>query len=149
MTAFLRKFRPRPNRCAWENVDVKSYKPEGTHFRAITRQVLFEEGLPAQLRYFEIGPGGYSSFEKHEHVHAVTVLHGAGKALVSEEVFDVVPYDLIYVPPLTWHQFYAGEDSPLGFLCLVDCQRDRPVRPSAEERELLLRRPGFKGIVRF
>ena len=119
--------------CRWDGVELKSYKTEGSHFKGITRQVLFEDGLPAQLRYFEIEPGGYSSFEKHKHVHAVMVLHGEGSALVGEEAYHIKPYDLISVPPSTWHQFYAGAHQPLGFLCLVDCERDRPVRPTSEE----------------
>ena len=137
----LRKFQTVGDRFSWEGVKTKSYKPEGSHFRGITRQVLFEDGLPAQWRYFEIEPGGYSSFEKHQHIHAVMILSGKGKTLIGEKVYKVAPFDLIYVPPETWHQFYAGENSPLGFLCLVDCNRDRPVRPNAEEKAALLQNP--------
>jgi len=27
---------------------------------------------------------------------------------------------------MTWHQFRAAPDAPLGFLCLVSRERDRP-----------------------
>ena len=39
----------------WNGVPVLNYKEEGTHFKAISRQVLFEGGpkLGAELRYFE------------------------------------------------------------------------------------------------
>ena len=37
--------------------------------------------------------------------------------------------DLVYVPTMTWHQFRATGDEPLGFLCLVNTERDRPERP--------------------
>jgi quercetin dioxygenase-like cupin family protein len=33
--------------------------------------------------------------------------------------------DLVNVPPMTWHQFRAAADAPLGFLCLVPATRDR------------------------
>lgn len=42
-------------------------------------------------------------------------------------------YKLMRVPPLTWHQFRATRGVPFGFLCLVECGRDRPLRPDAAE----------------
>jgi quercetin dioxygenase-like cupin family protein len=133
----------------WDSVPLKAYKPEGTHFKDNTRQVLFEEGMPVQVRYFEIEPGGYSSFEKHEHVHAVMVLQGEGRVLVGNEVFTLRPHDLVYIPPATWHQFFAAEHLPLGFLCLVDCDRDRPVRPSHDEQLAIRNHPIIGQAARF
>ncbi len=47
----------------WDDVDRLRYKEEGSApFKDITRQVLFEQpDQAAQLRYFEIAPGGYSN----------------------------------------------------------------------------------------
>src|SRR6266513_1182745 len=94
----------------WEGVDVLAYKQEGSApFKDVTRQVLFEsDSLAAQLRYFEVAPGGHTTLERHAHVH-------------------------VSVPPMTWHQFRAAPDQPLGFLCLVASKRDRPQLP--DERE--------------
>jgi hypothetical protein len=52
----------------WEGVDVLQYKQEGAApFKDVTRQVLFEmRDLPAQLRYFEVAPGGYTTLERHQ-----------------------------------------------------------------------------------
>ena len=49
-----------------------AYKADGDHFRDITRQVLFgaETGGASELRYFEIGPDGHSTLERHEHTHS-------------------------------------------------------------------------------
>jgi len=65
----------------WEGVDVLRYKDEGSApFRDVTRQVLFEGGgMPTQLRYFEVAPGGWTTLERHEHVHAVMVIRGRGQ----------------------------------------------------------------------
>lgn len=117
----------------WEGVPVQPYKEEGSHFRDVTRQVLFEDaGMGAELRYFEIGPGGWSSLERHEHVHAVMIVQGAGRALVGDHILELKPRDLVRVPSLTWHQFRAGPETSLGFLCLVARGRDRPERPDAD-----------------
>ena len=132
ITRFQKDFR-------WEGVPQKAYKPEGDHFRDITRQVLFsaEAGLDAELRYFEIQPEGHSTLEKHEHTHAVMILRGTGRVLVGTEVFEIGPFDIVRVPPMTWHQFRPAGDSPLGFLCLVNAERDRPILPTEEELRAL------------
>ncbi|HEY5079105.1 MAG TPA: cupin domain-containing protein [Opitutaceae bacterium] len=120
----------------WENVPVLSYKEEGgTHFKSITRQVLFDDGdgTGAQLRYFEIAPAGHSTLERHDHVHSVMVVRGRGRALVGREIHDLGVNDLVRVPPQTWHQFRATTDEPLGFLCLVRSERDKPQRPAESD----------------
>ena len=126
----------------WQGVDVLQYKQEGTApFRDVTRQVLFgEAGLPAQLRYFEVAPGGWTTLERHEHVHAVMVIRGRGQCLVGDKAYDIAPHDLVSVPPMTWHQFRAAGDAPLGFLCMVPAERDRPQLPSEAELSELSRR---------
>ena len=119
----------------WDAVDVLRYKDEGAApFKDVTRQVLFEgEGLPVQLRYFEVAPGGWTTLERHEHVHSVMVIRGAGQCLVGDRAYDIGQNDLVSVPPMTWHQFRAAPDAPLGFLCLVAADRDRPQLPTAAE----------------
>ncbi len=143
VTRYLGSFR-------WEDVATREYKPEGEHFRDLTRQVLFgpEAGLACELRYFEIEPDGHSTLERHEHAHAVLVLQGAGRVLVGSEIHDIVPYDLVRVPAMTWHQFRAERDAPLGFLCLVDAERDRPTRPTADDLRTLRSDPGVAAFIR-
>jgi quercetin dioxygenase-like cupin family protein len=134
----------------WEGVDVKPYKSDDTHFSGITRQVLFQggDGLACQLRYFEIEPGGWSSLERHDHAHAVMVIRGAGRALVGDRVHELATNDLVQVPSRTWHQFRASEREPLGFLCVVDCERDAPERPDATALSELRRDPSVASFVR-
>lgn len=128
-------WRPASTDYHWKDVDVLEYKNEGSApFKAVTRQILFEDpNLAAQLRYFEVQPGGYSTLEKHEHVHAVMVLRGRGKCLVGDQLYDIDMHDLVTVPPMTWHQFQSTSDEPLGFLCMVNAERDRPILPTAED----------------
>ena len=115
----------------WEGVEVLKYKQEGTApFRDVTRQVLFDDpSMATQLRYFEVAPGGWTTLERHEHVHNVMVIRGKGRCRVGEREFDLWLNDLVSVPPMTWHQFHAAPDEPLGFLCLVNRERDRPQLP--------------------
>ena len=116
----------------WQDVTCRPYKDEGAAlFRDISRQVLFDDpALECELRYFEMATGGYSTLERHEHVHGVMILRGHGRCLLGETVRDVAPFDLVTIPTLTWHQFRASAEAPLGFLCMVNRLRDRPQLPS-------------------
>jgi quercetin dioxygenase-like cupin family protein len=119
----------------WEGVELLAYKEDGSApFKAITRQVLFEgPALGCELRYFEMQPGGHSTLERHEHVHAVMIFRGRGTCLVGCAAREVAAPDLIYIPPMTWHQFRASKGEPFGFLCMVNAVRDKPQLPTEAE----------------
>jgi quercetin dioxygenase-like cupin family protein len=134
----------------WEDVAVQGYKADsaGT-FKNITKQVLFAEPeLACQLRYFEVAPGGYSSLERHAHVHAVMVVRGRGRVLVGDSVSVIDEHDLVFVPPMTWHQFQPDGDEPLGFLCLVNSERDRPILPAPADLDALRSDPAVAAFIR-
>jgi quercetin dioxygenase-like cupin family protein len=143
-------FRDHKGGYRWAGVDVHAYKAEGSApFRDITRQTLFrEDGLAGELRYFEIAPGGHSTLERHEHVHAVMILRGGGRCLVGDTVRTVSPLDLVSIAPMTWHQFRADSGEPLGFLCLVDARRDKPQLPSAEDLARMTADPDVAAFIR-
>lgn len=121
----------------WAGVAVRAYQAEGGHagrFRGVTRQTLLGEGpgeedLNFITRYFEVEPGGFSSLELHRHPHCVIVVRGHGHVVLGEESVAIAPLDVVHVGSETVHQFRAAADQPLGFLCIVDRDRDRP-RPA-------------------
>jgi mannose-6-phosphate isomerase-like protein (cupin superfamily) len=119
----------------WDGVAELPYKEDDRAlFKSITRQVLFADPeLHGELRYFEMAPGGFSTLERHEHMHAVLILRGRGHCLVGDEVKAIETRDLVTVPAMTWHQFRATQGEPLGFLCMVNATRDKPQLPSAED----------------
>lgn len=131
----------------WEGVDPLRYKDEGdASFREVSRQVLFDTA-GAQWRYFEVAPGGWTTLERHVHTHAVMVLRGRGRCLVGGTVHDLSAHDLVRVEALQWHQFRAAPDAPLGFLCLVAADRDRPQRPDADALAALRRDPAIAAFL--
>ena len=142
-------FRPSEPGFRWQGVAHLPYKQEGSApFRDISRQLLFhEDGLGCELRYFEIEAGGYSTLERHEHVHAVTVLRGHGECLVGTDIRALKPLDLVTIPSWAWHQFRASEGAPLGFLCMVNRQRDSPQLPSEDELAQLKAVPGIASFL--
>ena len=134
----------------WEGVDLRAYKDEAAApFNGVTRQVLASApDLRGELRYFEVAPGGWTTLERHAHVHAVTILRGAGRALVGADVMEVAALDLVTVPAWAWHQFRATQNEPLGFLCMVNATRDKPQLPTAEELADLQRDPAIEAFLR-
>jgi mannose-6-phosphate isomerase-like protein (cupin superfamily) len=134
----------------WQQLTPMPYKEEGAApFRAVTRQVLFaDDRLGCEWRYFEVAEGGFSTLERHEHVHAVMIHRGRGQCLVGTTVTDVAEGSLVFIPPLTWHQFRANAGAPLGFLCLVNGERDRPQLPTATDLAGLRSTPAVAAFIR-
>ena len=115
----------------WDGVPVREYKTGEVPYKGVTRQTVLgeatgEEPFAFVTRYFEIEPGGYSTLERHQHPHAVVVIRGKGSVMLGERVFEIAPFDCVYVSPGVKHQFRATGSEPLGFLCTVDRVRDRP-----------------------
>ena len=51
-----------------------------------------------------------------------------GSVILNDSVTDVAPpIDVIYIAPETVHQFHADKGDHLGFICVVDRYRDKPV----------------------
>ena len=134
----------------WEGVEELPYKEDDRAlFKSISRQVLFSDpALSGELRYFEVAAGGFSTLERHQHMHAVLILRGRGHCLVGREVRALETRDLVTVPPLTWHQFRATQGEPLGFLCMVNAQRDKPQLPTAEDLARLMADPAIAEFLR-
>jgi quercetin dioxygenase-like cupin family protein len=139
-SVFLRKAAPD---FAWEGIARLPYKEaELAPFKAISRQTLFSDSrLSGELRYFEIDPGGFSTLERHAHMHGVMILRGGGRCLIGGAVHALSPRDLVTIEPWTWHQFRAGRQEPLGFLCLVNSERDKPQLPNFEDLAVLRENP--------
>ena len=127
----------------WEGVELRAYKDESTApFKGVSRQTLASDpNLDAELRYFEVEPGGHSTLERHEHMHSVMIVVGQGRVLIGSEVYSVKPQDLVTIAGWTWHQFRASADEKLGFLCLVNAKRDRPQLPTVDEAAELRANP--------
>lgn len=145
-----RAFAATPDGHRWEGVEHKPYKEdERALFKDISRQTLFSRpDLAGELRYFEVAPGGFSTLERHEHVHAVLILRGSGAALVGDQIIALAQNDLVTIPPMTWHQFRSQPDQPLGFLCMVDALRDKPQLPTEGDLAQLKAHPALATFLR-
>jgi quercetin dioxygenase-like cupin family protein len=111
----------------WEGVGIREYKDTpGSHLYVTRRELLGESQSAFQVRYFEVAPGGYTSFENHEHEHWVLVVRGKGRVRLGSEWSEVELNDTVHVSAMTPHQFANNGNEPFGILCIVDKERDRP-----------------------
>lgn len=113
----------------WERIDLLAYKKPGDDWSAVTRQRLVgpEEEAPFHLRYFEIEPGGYTTYERHAHQHVVVAMRGRGEVRLGDRWEPLSYGDVVYVAPNEPHQFRANGDEAFGFFCIVTADRDRPI----------------------
>ena len=108
-------------------------------WQGVSRHTLVRASF--EVRYFEIAPGGFSSLEKHAHVHVVFAARGHGRALIGDEVVELDPLDLVQTPPFAPHRWVNAGDEPFGFICTVERERDRPQPLDDAEWEALLANP--------
>jgi ribulose-bisphosphate carboxylase large chain len=119
------------NNFQWEGRNVQVYKDSASgDFKTITRIELTGnngENTKFDLRYFQLEPGGFSSFERHLHEHVVICIRGKGTIINGDEKHILSPHDIAYVKPNQPHQLINEFDEPFGFFCIVDHERDKPV----------------------
>jgi quercetin dioxygenase-like cupin family protein len=118
----------------WEGVPVGDYgatRPNVTVRRFISRRDASDN---MELRYFELGPGARSNWEKHNYEHAVLVLRGRGTVRLGETDHPISFGDAIFVPADEVHVFQAAPDAPLGFMCAV---LDKGLRVSVHGEQTL------------
>jgi len=115
----------------WEGREKQAYKATDMHsFRGIARTELIGktgEKTSFDLRYFEIEPQGYSSFEKHAHEHVSIGVRGLGVLSKEDSVFSIGPNDIARVNSFAPHQLKNDSPEPFGFYCIVDRTRDKPI----------------------
>jgi len=113
----------------WEGIPDEKYKTADGTFSDVVRRTLVGnrgEKTGFHVRYFEIGPGGRTTWERHVHEHVVVVVRGRGRVRLEEGARDLGVHDTVYVAPGRPHQFSNPFEDPFGFLCIVDAVRDRP-----------------------
>ncbi len=117
----------------WSHRQSTPYKDaDDLTFKGVRRVELvgkFGEQTRCDLRYFEVAPGGFTSLEKHLHTHIVIAARGTGVLTMGNQRIVLEPMDVVYLQPLEVHQLHNETPEPFGFLCIVDHERDRPMKP--------------------
>jgi ribulose-bisphosphate carboxylase large chain len=120
----------------WQGIKTERYKDKGSHWADVIRRVLIgdrNESAKFHLRYFEISPGGFTSFEKHKHEHVVIGIRGKGEVFCGKQEsaragmsYEMNFLDTLYIASDTPHQLCNPFNEPFGFFCIVNAKRDKP-----------------------
>ena len=123
----------------WDTVCLIDYKSttKPATFQNVKRQniVSATDEVSFDVRYFECGKEGYTTLEKHQHTHIVFILRGCGKVIIDKNVYDAKPFDCFIISGWKPHQLINMSDIPFGFLCTVNCERDKYQLLSEKEVE--------------
>jgi ribulose-bisphosphate carboxylase large chain len=131
--AEIQRYFPFEGGFQWKGRESSPYKDAGDlAFRGVRRVELvgkFGERTHCDLRYFEVQPGGYTSREKHLHTHIIIGARGEAVLALGNRRLPFRQHDIAYIKPLEVHQLINETDEPFGFYCIVDHDRDRPMKP--------------------
>ncbi|MDT8435677.1 MAG: cupin domain-containing protein [Gemmatimonadota bacterium] len=95
--------------------------------RGTERSVLIgpEEGPNFHLRRFRMEPGGGMPRHTNAVEHEQYVLRGRARIGLGDEVREVGPHDVVFIPAGLPHWYEAIGDEPFEFLCIVPNAEDR------------------------
>ncbi len=83
------------------------------------------DGAPNfSLRRFRMGPGGGMPRHTNAVEHEQYVLRGRARVGIGDEVYEVGPDDVLFIPAETPH-FYEVVEAPFEFICVVPNAPDR------------------------
>ena len=134
----------------WQGVEPISYKDGTPTFQGVTRQNIISrvEGVDFEVRYFECEHEGFTTLEKHEHVHIVIIARGSGKVVIGQRHYNALPLDFFIIPSWMPHQLINAGDEPFGFFCSVNARRDKFCLLSKEEIAALRQNEEISRIIR-
>ena len=112
------------------------------------------ESCAFHVRYFEVGPGGYSTLEKHQHEHVVIPIRGRG--VVRSPPLRLRPARVHHRYTIYTHSAWSGGATPAGARSRVTtlrrerCRRRRRGRPGRTELQSVCCRScgGWQGNMR-
>ena len=83
-----------------------------------------EEGPHFAMRRFSMAPGGGMPRHTNRVEHEQYVLAGRARISIGDDVFEVQPGDVVFIPGGAPHDYRNIGDEPFVFLCLVPNQPD-------------------------
>ena len=76
------------------------------------------------MRRFRMGPGGGMPRHTNEVEHEQYVLRGRARIGIGDEIHEVSPDDVVFIPAGVPHWYRVEGDEPFEFLCIVPNRQD-------------------------
>ena len=114
------RFKGESGKFDWEDVRREPYTGDGAVGGTKLSIIGPQEGAHNfTFRYYEVEPGGRTSFDRHTHDHGVLIVKGKARVLIGGEKKEVGFGDVIYIGPNEPHQFESIGDEALGCFCVA------------------------------
>lgn len=108
----------------YRDVEAREVGDPGAKGVTIRWLISKKDGAPNfAMRFFEIRPGGYTPYHKHEWEHEVFVLRGQGDLVTENDTRPLSEGCAVLVPGNQNHQFRNASDENLVFICLVPVEK--------------------------
>jgi len=104
----------------YTEVELETPKEQGIKDVMVRWMISKKDGAENfAMRLFEIQRKGHTPLHQHDWEHEIFVLEGSGvtKNKTGEESFR--QGDVLFVPPMEWHQFVNTGEETLKIICLI------------------------------
>ena len=102
--------------------DVELEEPAGEGIKDIGVRWLISKKDGAKnfaMRLFEIKPEGNTPLHQHNWEHEIFVLEGNGVIRDKKDEKPVKQGDVLFIPPMEWHQIVNNNDEMMKVICLI------------------------------
>ncbi len=102
--------------------DVELETPKGQGIKDVMVRWMISKKDGAEnfaMRLFEIQPEGHTPLHQHDWEHEIFVLEGSGVTKNKTDAEAFCQGDVLFVPPMEWHQFVNTSQGTLKLLCLI------------------------------
>ena len=107
----------------YTEVEALPVAMEGAENVLIRNLITPREGAPTfSMRVFDVLPGGHTPLHQHDYEHEIFILEGEGEVTEGKRILSLEPGSVVFIRPMTPHQFRNPNDSVLRFLCLIPNQ---------------------------
>jgi len=104
----------------YTEVPAKDVMMEGAFKVKMRLAVGKEHGAPNfYMRIFEVEPGGYTPYHKHDFEHENYIMAGKGELVKENGKEPLRPGDVVFMPGNVMHQYRNAGKGIFRFICLI------------------------------
>lgn len=123
----------------YDEVELEDVDIEGAKDTKIRWLISQKDNAPNfAMRMFEVQPGGYTPYHKHDWEHESFILEGEGALVTEEGEKPFKAWDVLYIEPNMMHRFKNTGKTLMRFLCIIPHQsnykklkEEEPLNPFA------------------
>lgn len=106
--------------CSFNDVELKEVGEEGAKGVSVRWVISEDDGAENFfMRVFDVQPGGYTPYHRHQWEHEVFILEGEATVVSEDGEQKASAGNVIFILPDEQHNFKNETDKILRFICLI------------------------------